>query len=113
MIIGDFTYNKAKDTYTGEIKTLTLHRGSVSIRPTEGKNGRGPDYRVTVEGAPGSVELGAAWKRTSEAGREFLSISLDDPALTHPLSAALMPAEDGSGAILIWSRQAKRSAPAE
>ncbi len=112
MIIGNFTYNKAKDTYTGEIRTLTLHRSNVAFRPTEGKNGKGPDYRVVLVGAPGTVELGAAWKRTSEAGREFLSISLDDPALPHPVSAALMPAEDGTGAILIWSRPAKRQAEA-
>lgn len=113
MIIGNFTYDKTKDTYEGEIKTLTLLRGKVAFRPTEGKNGKGPNYRVTVEGAPGAVELGAAWKRTSEAGREFLSVSLDDPALSRPLNAALMPAEDGAGAILIWSRPAKRSAPTE
>jgi uncharacterized protein (DUF736 family) len=113
MIIGNFTYNKAKDIYAGEIKTLTLSRSNVEFRPAESKNGKGPDYRVTVEGTPGSVELGAAWKRTSEAGREFLSVSLDDPALSHPLSAALMPAENGSGAILIWSRPNKRSATAE
>ena len=112
MIIGNFTHDKAKDTYEGEIKTLTLLRGKVAFRPTEGKNGKGPDYRVTVAGTPGAVELGAAWKRTSEAGREFLSVSLDDPALPHPLNAALMPAEDGTGAILIWSRPAKRAAPA-
>ena len=73
---------------------------------------KGPDYRVTVDGTPGAIELGAAWKRTSEAGRDFLSVSLDDPALAHPLSAALMPAEDGAGAILIWSRPAKRQAEA-
>jgi len=110
MIIGNFTYNKAKDTYTGEIKTLTLHRGNVAFRPTGGKKAKGPDYHVVLEGAPGAVELGAAWKRKSEAGRQFLSVSLGDPALPRPLSAALMPAEDGSGAILIWSRPAKRQA---
>jgi len=112
MIIGNFTYDKAKDTYSGEIKTLTLHRSKVLFRPVQGKNDKGPDYRVTVEGTPGAVELGAAWKRTSEAGREFLSVSFDDPALTHPVSAALMPAEEGTGAILIWSRQTKRQAEA-
>ena len=113
MIIGNFTYNQAKGTYTGEIKTLTLHRSKVIFRPTEGKTDKGPDYRIVLEGAPGAVELGAAWKRTSEAGREFLSISLDDPALAHPVSAALMPSEDGTGAILIWSRQSvKRQAEA-
>jgi len=110
MIIGNFTYDKAKDTYTGEIRTLTLQRSKVLFRPAQGKNDKGPDYRVIVDDKPGAVELGAAWKRTSEAGRQFLSVSLDDPALSHPLSAALVPAEDGAGAILIWSRQAKRQA---
>ena len=112
MIIGNFTYDKAKDTYTGEIKTLTLHCSKVLFRPAQGKNGRGPAYRVLVEGKPGAVELGAAWKRTSEAGRQFLSVRLDDPALSHPISAALA-AEDSAGAILIWSHptrgQAKRA----
>ncbi len=110
MIIGNFTYNKAKDSFSGEIKTLTLQRSKVTIRPVEGRNGKGPHYRVILEGAPGAVELGAAWNRTSEAGRAFLSVSLDDPALDHPLNAALMPSDDGQGAILIWSRLAKREA---
>ncbi len=110
MIIGNFTYDKAKDTYTGEITTLTLHRSKVLLRRAQGKNGKGPDYRVIVEGKPGAVELGAAWKRTSEAGRQFLSVRLDDPALSHPISAALMAAEDGAGAILIWSHPTKRRA---
>lgn len=112
MIIGAFTYNKAKDAYLGELKTLTLHRPKVAFHATDAKNGKGPDYRVIVEGAPGAVELGAAWKRTSEAGRDFLSVRLDDPALPHSLNAALMPADDGASAILIWSRPAKRAVPA-
>jgi uncharacterized protein (DUF736 family) len=68
---------------------------------------------VVVEGQPGSVELGAAWKRKSEAGREFLSISLDDPALPRALGAALMPSDGGDSAILIWSRPSKRKDKAE
>lgn len=110
MIIGNFTHNPAKDTFTGEIKTLTLHRTKVTFSPNAGKTGKGPDYRVLVDGA---VELGAAWLRKSEKGRAFLSVSLDDPALPRPLSAALMPAEDGLGAILIWSRATKRQSQGE
>jgi uncharacterized protein (DUF736 family) len=112
MIIGNFTYNQAKDTYEGEIKTLTLLRSKVAFRPTDSKNAKGPSYRVVIEGAHGSFELGAAWKRKSEQGREFLSVSLDDPALMYPMSAALMPEENGNGAILIWSRHVKRQAEA-
>jgi uncharacterized protein (DUF736 family) len=113
MIIGNFKYDQAKDTFSGEIKTLTLLRAKVTFRPVEAKSEKGPHYRVVVEGQPGPVELGAAWKRQSGAGREFLSVSLDDPALPRALSAALMPADDGASAILIWSRQAKRKAKAE
>jgi len=110
MIIGNFTYNQSKDTYLGEIKTLTLLRGKVAFSPAGSKSDKGPHYRIVVEGAPGSVELGAAWKRKSEAGREFLSVNLDDPALPRALNAALMPSEDGTSAILIWSRPTKRKA---
>jgi uncharacterized protein (DUF736 family) len=108
MIIGNFNYDPAKNVYAGEIKTLTLLREKVQFRPVESKSDKGPQYRVTVESKAGSIELGAAWKRKSEAGRDFLSVSLDDPALLRPLSAALMPSDDGASAILIWSRPSKR-----
>jgi uncharacterized protein (DUF736 family) len=50
--------------------------------------------------------LGAAWKRTSKAGAEFLSVTLDDRALPKALSAAPMPGQNDC-AILIRSRPAK------
>jgi uncharacterized protein (DUF736 family) len=111
-LFGNFTYSQAKDTYEAEIKTLTLLLSKVAFRPTDGKNAKGPSYRAVIEGAHGSFELGAAWKRKSEQGREFLSVTLDDPALMYPMSAALMPEENGNGAILIWARPVKRQAEA-
>jgi uncharacterized protein (DUF736 family) len=42
----------------------------------------------------------------------FLSVSLDDPTLSTPFNAALMPSEDGKHAILIWSRPTKRESQA-
>jgi uncharacterized protein (DUF736 family) len=106
MIIGNFTYDPKRDAYTGEIKTLTLQRSNVQIRAATNSGQQGPDYRIVEESAAGSVELGAAWKRTSKAGSEFLSITLDDPALPRALNAALMPGQN-EAAILIWSRPAK------
>ena len=106
MIIGNFTYDRARDTYVGEIKTLTLQRGNVQFRSVKKSSEQEPDYRIVEEGAAGTVELGAAWKRTSKADREFLSVTLDDPALPAALSAALM-AGQGDTAILIWSRPVK------
>jgi len=107
MIIGNFKHDPNRDTYTGEIKTLTLLRTNVQFRSVEKGGKKGPDYRIVEDGAAGTVELGAAWKRTSKADKEFLSVTLDDPALPRSLSAALVAGDAEHSAILIWSRPAK------
>ncbi len=37
---------------------------------------QGPDYRILA----GATEFGAAWKKTSNEGRDYLSVKLDDPS---------------------------------
>ncbi len=107
MIIGTFSYDKATDSFKGDILTLSFQFNAVDITPT-GKSGtKEPDYRVTARTANGHVELGAAWKRTSDKGLEFISVSLDAPLLTAPLNAALFTAEDGMEAALVWARLRK------
>lgn len=108
MIIGNFKHDPKRDTYAGEIKTLTLLRGNVQFRSVTKGKAKEPDYRIVEEGDTGTVELGAAWKRTSKSGSEFLSVMLDDPALAGSLNAALMPSGDGKKAILNWSRPARK-----
>ncbi|RED25565.1 uncharacterized protein (DUF736 family) [Rhodopseudomonas thermotolerans] len=110
MIIGNFTYDKKADTYAGDITTLTFQRGEVQIRPAE-KTGaaKEPDYRIVTQTPNGTVEFGAAWDRKSEAGKSFLSVQIDDPALGEPLNAALFVTENGKGATLIWSRYKKKT----
>ena len=103
MIIGIFSYDHEHDTYTGHIRTLTLQR-AVALRPTARAGEREPDYRIFEEGEGGTVEFGAAWKRTSERGQEFLSIVIDDPALNAPLHAALFMRERENSANLVWTR---------
>jgi uncharacterized protein (DUF736 family) len=113
MIIGNFTYDLDRDTYAGAITTLTLQRGSVVFRPTEKNGDKEPDYRVIHETEAGTVELGAAWKRSSERGREFLSVLLDDPALASSVNAALFPSDQNERATLVWQRQNRKAAAAE
>ena len=69
MIIG--TFAKVDEDYTGSLETVTL---SVKARITaaEKRNGNAPDFRVLI----GRNEVGAAWRRTSNAGREYLSVKL-------------------------------------
>lgn len=108
MIIGNFKFDPKRDTFVGEIKTLTLLRGKVQLRSVNKTKEKEPDYRLVEDGPSGTVELGAAWKRTSKTSSEFFSVILDDPALPRPFNAALMPSEDGASAILIWSRQPRK-----
>jgi uncharacterized protein (DUF736 family) len=101
-IIGTFT--KTADGFTGAINTLSLNVPSVEFQAVE-KKGGGPDFRIMS----GATVLGAAWKKTSKANRDYISVKLDDPSLPRSVSAALFDGEDGYN--LVWSRpQRRRSA---
>jgi uncharacterized protein (DUF736 family) len=112
MIIGNFTYSKQDKLYSGTIQTMSGCHEDVLFQPAKKQGDKSPDYRITVDGPQGSVELGAAWKRKSAKGREYLSVRLDDPANPRPFFAALLPSEKGASAILVWSRPARRKTKA-
>jgi len=102
--IGNFKHDAKTDSYTGEIVTLTFSRKDVQIKPNEKSGDKQPDYRIRGVTAYGTVEFGAAWKKTSEKGQDFLSVEIDDPALSGSLNAALFPSKDGDTANLVWTR---------
>jgi uncharacterized protein (DUF736 family) len=110
MIIGNFIYSKKDKQYSGSIHTLTSFRDDVLIQQVEKASENAPDFRVILPDPNGVIELGAAWKRIDKNKKEYLSVQLDDPARSTPLYAALLPAERGNGAILVWSRPAKKKA---
>jgi uncharacterized protein (DUF736 family) len=86
-------------TFSGELRTLTV-RAKITIVPNAERTGdKAPDYRIYA----GSHEVGAAWKKVSRAGAEFLSVRIDDPALTQPIYAAVVQTKSGEHA-LIWGR---------
>jgi uncharacterized protein (DUF736 family) len=107
--IGNFTYDPADDTYVGAITTLTLHRQNVTLCPADKSHDREPDYRIVHEQEGVVVDIGAGWKRSSERGREFISIMLDDPALPAPIYAAMFLADQGHNATLAWQRAPKKA----
>lgn len=61
-------------------------------------------HRVFV----GTAKIGAAWTKTSQSGRAYLGLKLDDPSFAAPVYANLVEAEDGDSHRLIWSQQIKR-----
>ncbi len=59
-------------------------------------------------GAPHKVEIGAAWSKRSNEGRDYLGLKLDDPSFNAPIYANLFDDEDGDTHSLIWSRPTRR-----
>ena len=97
--IGIFTKNESG--YTGSVRTLTVNAKARFIAAEKEKD-NAPDFRVFA----GTAEIGAAWKKTSEAGREYLSVKLDDPSFPAPIYASLVETEgDQAVSALIWSRR--------
>lgn len=95
--IGSFTASGT--SFNGTIKTLTLF-AKATIRPVEQANEKGPDYRIVC----GAAEIGAARKKTSGEGREYLSVKIDDPSFPAPIYATLMSVDNEAELSLIWSR---------
>lgn len=93
------TFTKSDTGYNGTIQTLGLKATKVGIFGVEKNGDNGPDFRVKA----GTVEIGAAWHRTSKAGNEFISVKLDDPSFAAPIYANLVEQQD-KGFALIWSR---------
>ena len=95
------TFKKSGNEFTGEIVTLSLQARNVRIVPEARATGENaPSHRVFV----GRVEIGAAWSKSSNEGRKYLGLKLDDPSFTAPIFANLFDDEDGEGYSLIWSR---------
>ncbi|CAH2397041.1 hypothetical protein MES5069_160034 [Mesorhizobium escarrei] len=61
-----------------------------------------PPTRQTRPGR-GPAEIGAAWSKTSNEGRDYLGLKLDDPSFNAPIYANLFNDEEGEGFSLIWS----------
>ena len=95
--IGTFTAQNGG--FTGTLRTLTLNV-KVKLVPNEKTSENAPDYRLQVVGG---AEIGAAWKKTSQADRPYLSVVLDDPSFPTAIYARLLEGEAGEHA-LIWGR---------
>ncbi len=93
------TFTKDESGFTGTITTFAL-KAKAAIRPVRKTAEHAPDYRVYASG----VEIGAAWERTSEAKKPYLSIKLDDPSFASAIFCRLIGNADGDSHQLIWSR---------
>lgn len=93
------TFTAEKDGFTGTLRTLTFNVKVKLVANDKGENESAPDFRLQAAGH----DIGAAWKKTSEAGRKYLSVTLDDPSFPATVYARLIEGENGTHD-LIWSR---------
>jgi uncharacterized protein (DUF736 family) len=100
------SFKKVGSDYQGEIVTLSLQTKGVRIVAEPNRsNDNAPSHRVYV----GRAEIGAAWSKRSNEGRDYLSLKLDDPSFTAPIFANLFDDEEADTYTLIWSRPSKRN----
>ncbi|MFB0872655.1 MULTISPECIES: DUF736 domain-containing protein [unclassified Sphingobium] len=101
------TFKKtANNEFVGDIVTLSVQAKGVRIVPDANRaNDNAPSHRVMV----GRAEIGAAWTKQSNEGRDYLGLKLDDPSFTAPIYANLFDDEDGETFNLIWSRPSRRN----
>ena len=93
------TFTAEKDGFTGTLRTLTLNV-KVKLVPNDKTSENAPDYRIQTAGG---YDIGAAWKKVSQAERPYLSVPLDDPSFPATIYARLIE-EEGGTHNLIWSR---------
>ena len=106
MIIGNLTYDHETDTYTGVLATLSVGTRKLMFEPSETTAKDAPEYRVLSPSDGGDVEFGAAWKKRSKEGQDYLSVRLDDPALGQPFNCGVIAAKDSTEQfLLIWTRK--------
>ncbi len=97
--IGTFTAQDAG--FVGTVRTLTLNI-KVKFVPNDKTAENAPDFRIV---ASGGYDIGAAWKKRSQAERPYLSVTLDDPSFQATIYASLIEDEGKEGVhSLIWSR---------
>ena len=94
------TFTRSGTTFTGTVRTLSIN-AKTTIKPADKASDKAPDYRIFAN----QVELGAAWKKTSGEGREYLPVKLDDPSFPAPIYATLIEADEPNTFNLIWSRR--------
>ena len=95
------SFKKVGGEFQGEIVSLSVQTKNVRIVPeTNRANDNAPSHRVYV----GRAEIGAAWSKRSNEGRDYLSVKLDDPSFPAPIYATLTEVEGEDGYQLIWSR---------
>lgn len=102
MKIGTFVQN-SDGSPLGRIHGLGMVTTAVVFDPQKSREGK-DYYRLIADPAKDVYEIGVAFPKQKD-GKEYLSVSIDSPALATPLNVALFPDKDNRGVFnLVWNR---------
>lgn len=106
--IGRFTLTA--DGFHGRIETLSLS-AELCLVPADADAENAPDYRIHLGADGEGLEVGAGWKRVGERAGAYVSLLIEDPALSHSINANLFQSSrDGQDHHLVWNRPSRRDA---
>ena len=96
-------FSQTEHGYQGPVRTLTINTEVelVLAMPAE-------TAPLNTASSPQGARWAPAWSKTSEAGNDYISLKLDDPALPAPIYASLFADDDGDKYSLVWQRPTKR-----
>lgn len=101
------TFAPTPEGFEGRLQTLTIDSALTIVPAERGEAENAPDYRVMAGDGDEIYEVGAGWKHVGGKAGAYVTLLIDDPALTQPLRANLFQSETGTH-VLMWSRQARR-----
>jgi len=96
-------FKATENGYEGHIETLLL-KAKLAIEPARKSSDNQPDYRVFHVTDHFKSDIGAAWKRKSREGSEYLSLSLDDMGFPGRVYCRLVKTGAEKGHTLFWER---------
>lgn len=101
-VIGMFTPTK-DGGWIGNMQTLIINTKLRFVPNDDRASANAPAFRVYI----GQSRIGDAWEAQTDGDtpRDYLRVRLYDPSLAEPIGAALLIAEDGKIAHLVWNRR--------
>lgn len=93
--------NADKDGYTGALHTLLLNVEVKLVPNDKGDTENAPDAHLQAT----DHEIGAAWKKTSQPDRPYLSVSLNDHSFPATVYARLIENEDDTHDLIAQQAQ--------
>ena len=91
--------------FGGRLRTLHIDTEISIVAVAPGTVPNWPDYAVYIGDGSNALNIGAGWKREGKTAGAYISVTLDDPALSEAINARLFPSLNGDNShVLLWSR---------